>query len=283
VKLSPLAAAGGVIAAGSGLAALAAGKRRWQAATADARRRLEAANSSAADSARDLEQLPPVVQRYLRAALPNGRKRVRHARVASHGLINMGTPPQDHWKRFSATQDFYPAAPGFVWDARVQMAPGLAAFVRDSFIDGEGAMLATLLGLFPVVDSRDTPEMAEASLMRYLAEMVWFPTAFLPGQGVSWTEASASADTAQASIAAGAAAASLDFVFGQDGLPVSCTATRFNDTLRGRFPWGGQYLEWTSHEGLMIPSRCEVFWNLPSGYFAYWRGTVTPVYEFRET
>ncbi len=46
------------------------------------------------------------------------------------------------------------------------------------YAGGEGRMLIKAGSLFTVVDDRG-PERDQGSMMRYLSEMIWFPTAFL--------------------------------------------------------------------------------------------------------
>ena len=51
---------------------------------------------------------------------------------------------------------------------------------------GEGTLHPSLLGFVTLVDVRGTPEVAEGELIRFFAEMAWYPTALLPTQGVRW-------------------------------------------------------------------------------------------------
>jgi hypothetical protein len=70
--------------------------------------------------------------------------------------------------------------PGFDWDARIQMVPGLKAFVHDTYLLGEGNLHASLLGLFTLAKMHDTPELNQGELLRFFAEVAWYPTALLP-------------------------------------------------------------------------------------------------------
>lgn len=273
--------AGAVLAsAGVTCAAAAWAGRRWEATTGDVGKRLSRTNRGrlADYHEHDLDGLPGAVRRYFKAVLRDGQRTVAHARVVSHGTFNMGSPSRDSWKPFTAVQDFYPAAPGFVWDARVGFLPGVKIFVRDAFVDGEGSTTAAALGLVTLVDVRGTRDAAEASLLRYLAEAPWFPTALLPMCGVRWSEVAR--DVARATITAGPVGASLDFHFDGDGLIAACDGVRHNDQFQGRLPWGGGYARWVSRDGMLIPSEAEVSWRLPAGDFSYWRGRVEPSYEY---
>jgi uncharacterized protein DUF6920 len=64
------------------------------------------------------------------------------------------------------------------------MAPSLPVRVRDSYIDGTGAMEGKIASLITVVNQSGRPELAAGELHRYLSEAVWLPTVLLPGQSI---------------------------------------------------------------------------------------------------
>src|SRR5678816_3976518 len=67
------------------------------------------------------------------------------------------------------------------------MMPVIPVLVRDSYVDGQGAMRAAAGGLVTFVNLKGTPEMAAGSLQRFLAEAGWGPTALLPRAGLPWS------------------------------------------------------------------------------------------------
>jgi hypothetical protein len=186
----------------------------------------------------------------------------------------MGKPGKDNWKPFTARQDFVPGAPGFVWDARISMAPGVTALVRDSFVDSAGAMHAKMMGLVTVADSHDTPALAIAALQRYLGEAVWFPTALLPSQGVKW-EAMDDA-RARAIVTAGNVTTSLEFRFGANDLILSAYAAEriFDDGKNPPMPlpWQAHNQSYGEFNEVKVPLESTVEWLFPIGAYAYWRG-----------
>ena len=255
---------------------VAHGRRRWDAATDDLRRRLLArsgASGRAAFEATRLDGMPAPVARYLRAVLPDGQPMPRHVRIDWAGEFNVGRPGNDRWVPFTARQDFVPAAPGFVWDARMRMS-GIAVHVRDGFVDGEGSMLGKLLGLVTVVDRRGGEAMAVAALQRLLGEAIWLPAALLPAAGVQWQ--AIDERRAQASLVAGTARATLEFRFGADGMVESVhAASRTYDDGRNppsQHPWQARVLRYGRVDGATVPVEAVVEWLLPSGAYAYWRG-----------
>ena len=184
------------------------------------------------------------------------------------------------WGPFTATQDFRVKPAGFVWDARISMMAGIAVRVRDGFAGGRGAMHGAALGLITVVHQEGTGEIAVASLMRYLAEACWFPTALLPASGVVWAPVDDS--TARATLTVGGASATVDFHFGADGLVSRVSALRPRAVGAGSVPtpWQGRWTEYGVLGGVKIPVAGEVEWQLPEGPQPYWRGRITSV-EYR--
>ncbi len=267
----------------AGFAWIRRAERRWNAATAAFVKQLvDAAVEPAPTTTRtdaDLDTLPASVARYLRSVLPEPVPLARHVRVAWRGEFNLGKPGADRWVPFTAIQDFVPAAPGFVWAARMRMAPGITVFVRDGFVAGEGRMKGAVLGLVIVVDAKPAPALARAALTRYLGETLWFPTALLPGHGVIWE--AIDAELALATLVAGDVRASLEFRFDADGRVASVfTPERLFDdgknppVLR---PWQARIDGYAQHAGTWVPRDAVAEWLLPTGPFAYWRGTATSI------
>jgi hypothetical protein len=269
----------GMIGAGLVVAAAATvgiGEYAWRRSTnrlldslAD-RSRQRAPDAGPPFSRTDLAGLPAPVARYVAFALPKGQRRIRAAHVRWTG--DMRLQPDAEWSPFAADQHFTTAAPGFVWDARVRMIPLVPVFVRDSYVSGEGRTLGMIGAVAKVVNEGGTPEMAQGALARWLGEAAWFPTAFLPGEGVSWTAIDDS--TARASVTDGAVRVTGDFHFAATGELLGMSGMRYRD-VNGRgvlTPFEGRYTQFAPRDGMMMPSRAEVAWLLPQGRYTYWRG-----------
>jgi len=218
------------------------------------------------------------VVRYLEFALTPGQPMVRNTRIRQVGELAMQA---DSWKPFTAVEDFSAAPPGFLWDARIRMAPGLAVYVRDGYCAGEGAMYGALSALVPVVNERGTPEMASGELLRYLAEAVFFPTALLPRDGISWKPIDE--NSARVTLIDVATTVSCDVDFGEDGEIVRMSAMR-GRIAGGTFelaPWVCHFGDYRRVDGMMIPMSGEVEWVLPAGPSPYWRGHIVDAqYDF---
>ncbi|MDP2268948.1 MAG: hypothetical protein Q8K46_07235, partial [Deltaproteobacteria bacterium] len=140
--------------------ALWAGPRFWNGATSELTARLAASSQptlASVYSDRELEGLPAPVARYLRQVLPAGQPMIRRTRIEWRGEFNMGHLGADNWKAFLAHQAYVVDPPGFVWDARVAMAPALPVLVRDMFLAGQGSMRGKIAGWVTVLDAAPTP------------------------------------------------------------------------------------------------------------------------------
>jgi len=231
--------------------------------------------------------LPPPVQRYFLAVLRDGQPMVRMARLTQTGTFRMlGSDTHGGsdfgWSRFRAREVFVTEPPGFVWDARIRTAPFLSVHVRDRYLHGQGSMLGAVLGLVNVVDEHDKPELDAGALHRYLAETVWFPTALLPGQGVTWTPVDDS--HAVATLSNGGRMVSLEFSFASTGeITGAFTPNRYREE-GGRYvlaPWGAICRHYEECGGMRIPMECEAYWKVGDKILPYWRGQITHAdYDF---
>jgi hypothetical protein len=261
-------------------AAAAFGAWRWEAGTRALRARLDAARQPlqpARCDARELDGLPPPVQRYFRVALTDGQPMVAAVRIAHAGTFNM-SEAGEQWKPFTSTQRVITRRPGFDWDARIALLPGLPVRVHDAYVAGGGVLHATLLGLVTLAELRGTPALAQGELMRYLAEASWYPTALLPSQGVRWEAVDDAA--ARATLADGDTSVTLLFRFDESGLIGSVRAEARGRTVRGAVvatPWEGRWWNYEARDGMKVPLEGEVAWLLPGGPKPYWRGRVTRV------
>jgi uncharacterized protein DUF6920 len=275
-----------IIAVVVGLPALLLyGSRRWHARTQELRTRLEAARVPLRPPAvdfRELEGLPAPVQRYFRAALKEGQPLVSAVDVAHTGTFNM-SESGEQWRPFMSTQWVVTQRPGFVWDGRITVLPGIAVHVHDAYVAGEGILHPALFGLITLADMRDTGgDVARGELMRFFAEAAWYPTALLPSQGVRWD--SVDNHSAKATLLDGALSLTALFRFGVDDFIESVQAEARGRTVGGQViptPWEGRFSSYHERSGMHVPLSGEVAWLLGEGRRSYWRGRITKlVYDF---
>jgi hypothetical protein len=248
------------------------GAARWRAGTRELRSSLEAERESTPSLT--TENLPAPVERYLEAVLPPGHPPIAAVTLTQEGTFNLGekTP---HWSPFTSTQSVVTNHPGFDWDARIHMAPGVNAYVHDAYVGGAGVLQVEALAVIPLVDLRGTSEIAEGELMRFLAETPWYPTRL---RNLNWQPVDH--HTAKATLQDHGSAVTLTFHFGADGLIDSIHADARSRTVHGATiptPWEGRFWGYERRHGVIIPTRGEVSWLLPEGPWPYWRGQITNI------
>ena len=262
------------------------GVHRWQVETKKMQAKLEASrlpNGTKQYNPDELRGLPAPVQRYFRAVLKDGQPIISAVSVEHKGTFNL-SEAGEQWKPFTSIQRVTTQPPGFDWEARIAMMPGLNVRVHDAYIAGEGILHASLLGLVSLVDLRGTPEAAQGELMRFFAEASWYPTALLPSQGVTWEAVN---DTsAKATLKDNDITLTMLFRFNGDDLIQSVHAEARGRTVAGAViptPWEGRWSDYALRSGMHIPIAGEVAWMLPEGPQYYWRGRITHIrFEFAQ-
>lgn len=275
-----------VLAGGIAAAALY-GARRWRSAARKMHATLAAASAPVLPKTYDPKKMvdtPAPVRRYFRAVLKPGQSLVTAVDVDHVGVFNMSENEEPRWKPFRSRQRVVANRPGFVWDARIAMMPGLFVRVHDAYLAGEGMLHAALFGLVSVVKMPSTPDLARGELLRFLAEAAWYPTTLLPGRGLRW-EAVDDA-SAKAILTDGGTTVTALFRFNEEGLIESVRAEDRGRAVNGDMiptPWEGRWRHYESRGGIRIPLEGEVAWILPEGPKPYWRGRITRIaYEFAD-
>jgi hypothetical protein len=252
-------------------AATIAGTAAWHRATTVAVTGL-VPGAAGVYSSGALDTLPTPAARYFRRVLTDRQALVRSALVTTDAEFFVN----DTWRPLRATQYFTPT-PGFVWDARIEMMPLVPVLVRDSYIQRQGGMRASILGLYTLTDQAGLPELNQGALQRFLAEAVWFPTALLPSETVTWT--AGDDRSARVSMRDGDTEAGLIFEFDPEGFVTSMHGDRYREDS-GRYslqPWTIACDDYQQRAGMMIPVHCEVAWMGDGGAEPYWRGRITSV------
>jgi hypothetical protein len=268
------------------VAAILYGDFLWKSGTRELRDQLEAARLPIEPKVfdrRELEREPAPVQRYFRAVLADGQPIVAAVTLSHTGTFNMGESAE-RWKPFTSSQSVVTRRPGFDWDGRIAMIPGLPVYVHDAYIAGEGILHAAVLGLVSMVDLRGGDEVAKGELMRFFAEAAWYPTALLPSQGVRWD--AVDDHSARATLKDGDITVTLLFRFNEEGLIDTMRAEARGRTVGGTIvstPWHGRFWNYAIRDGIRVPLEGEVSWLLPEGAKPYWRGRITQLsYRFAQ-
>lgn len=260
------------------------GQLRWRREADALRTRLDA-DPLVAPAAPDqtlvpvpADPLPAPVERWFARVLPDELPVTRQLSIRHRGLFNTRSDGE-RWAPFVSTQTVRLDRPGFVWDARIRMFPGLAVHVHDAYLDGEGVLRAALLGQFPLADLADREGLAEGELMRWIAEAAWYPWVLKPGPTVHWT--AVDDQHADVTVRDGDLVITLRFGFDAGGLLRSVRSERRGRSVAGEViptPWEGLWSDYRKVGDRLVPMAGEVAWLLPEGRKPYWRGTVTELH-----
>lgn len=259
------------------------GKHRWSGDVKALQARLEAgridghpgkSSLRTRHDARELEDLPAPVQRYFRAVLHDGQPIITAVTIDMAGTFNM-SPTGEQWKPFTSRQRVITQRPGFLWDASIAMLPGMNVRVVDSYITGQGLLRAAVQGLFTMAEQQGDGEIARGEFMRWFAEVLWYPTALLPSQGVRWE--AVDERSANATLADGPISLTLLFRFNDAGLIGSFRAEARGGMVGDKLvmaPWEGVWSDYRKVDGVLVPFTGEVAWMRPEGRKPYFIGTV---------
>lgn len=191
-----------------------------------------------------LDTLPPPVARYFRFALTEGQSYVDRLELTHGGRFK--TAPDKDWVSISGHQWFTTSTPGFVWEGRTSLFRAVDAYVAE-----EGRLRVYLLGAVRIVNIGGTPETNEAELLRWLAEGLWFPTAWLPRDGLRWHAQTDS--TARLTFEHAGLHLAYTVTFAPDGSISRLETLRFYGPERGYLPWIGIPRAYAEVEGMHIP------------------------------
>lgn len=282
VKLGLIAAA--VLALLIGLLLLFAGtaqwwfERTWQRDVA----RVVATQGTPAPrpDAAALDALPAPVQRYLAYAMPDGIRMVGHLRFLHGGAFRLD--PKGEWKPMTGREHLLAGRPGFLWNGRIRMAPGLSIIVHDHYAGGQGGVDARLLGALPLAQSGG-PQVAQSALLRFLAEAVLLPPALLPSPWLRWE--AMDEHHARAVISDAGITGSGVFTFDDAG---RITEFYTEDRLRSvgddfvATPFYGRMSNYERFGVLQVPARMEAGWRIDGEDVSFVRLEVVDVtYEGR--
>jgi len=221
----------------------------------------------------DIADLPDPVQKWLRHSQIIGNEKVFAVRLKQEGVFR--TKPGGNWMPFAATEYYTVAPPAFIWYTTMKAAPLFSITGRDMYADGKGNMLIKVLSLFTVADAIG-PAMDQGTLIRFLNEIMWFPSAALSDY-IQWK--SIDANSAEATMSYRGVTASAVFYFSESGELTNMMADRYMDT-GGKFlleKWATPIAEYGEFHGIRIPQKGEGVWQLEPGDFSYVRITVTEI------
>ena len=220
-----------------------------------------------------LQDLPEPVRRYLEYTGVVGKPWINTVYLKQTGRFRLGADRP--WMPFTAEEFYRTDPPALVWHACFKIAGLPLLRARDSYESGHGHMYGKLAGLFTIFDVRGE-ELDQATMIRYLNEIMWFPTAFL-GDHIAWQEVDDNA--AEVTFSDHGKSVSARMTFDDVGRLTNFATMRYRG-MGGEFsldPWSTPMTGYGVRAGLNLPVRGQAVWNLPSSDLPYAELEITEV------
>ncbi|HLP38349.1 DUF6544 family protein [Lacibacter sp.] len=220
-----------------------------------------------------VQVLPSVVQKWLKASGVVDRPIIKQVYLQQRG--EMKNKPDGKWIPFEAEQYFTIDPPSFSWKTTIRPSGFLFITGRDKYEQGKGNMLIKAYGLFTIADSKGL-QTDQGTLLRYLAEICWFPGAAL-SEYIKWEPIDDK--TAKATMSYGGITASGVFCFNANGDVVKFEADRYyiNNNHSSLEKWQVTCIDHKTINGIRIPVKNNVTWKLKEGDFKWLELEITNI------
>ncbi|WP_199330844.1 MULTISPECIES: DUF6920 family protein [unclassified Calothrix] len=201
--------------------------------------------------------LPAPVQRYFLHAIAPGTLLATAVSLKMSGIFRMA---QDKpWIPMQATE-IIATLKGFVWKPII--GKSLFTFAgADYYANQSGRMRFFLWGLIPIVNAHNA-DINRSSIGRFVAELIWLPSALLPQNGVTWQ--AIDDNTIQANLKIDGEPVTLTMTIDAAGKLLKLSLLRWGEyTENGDFnyiPFGGEIAAEKTFGGWTIPYQMSVGW-----------------------
>lgn len=226
----------------------------------------------------DLDGLPPVVQRYMRAMGVVGRPPVWSLRARFAGRFRMR--PGQAWMPAVAWQYNRTTPIARLFRMRIDFAGLVPMLGGDTYVEGTGRMAGRLLGVIPVARA-EGPELDGGELVTWLNDAVLLAPSMLLGADVEWAQTGPASFTV--TLSDGGRRVTGQVELGDDDRPRDfSTNDRYADLPGGlvQAEWTTPVDGWTMVEGRPRPTGGRAVWHLPTslgGTFPYVEWSFTSV------
>jgi len=221
-----------------------------------------------------LPDLPPIIQKWLANSGVIGKQLISNVYLVQELQLKM-KPDQTSWNNGTAEQYFTIQPPAFNWNIKTEMNSILSVVGRDKFEDGKGEMIIKVLSVIPVANAQNDEKVNQATLQRYLAEIVWFPSASL-SQYITWE--AIDDYSARGTMEYKGTIGSGEFHFDKDGNFEKFVAMRYQDSNAiNPTKWTVFATKSEVRNGIKIPVECEASWELESGKWTWLKLKITDI------
>jgi len=221
-----------------------------------------------------MERLPGMVKKWMRVCGVVGSDIVKNVYLEQKAQM-LFKPEQKSWKYARAKQYFTINPPAFNWSVDLSIHPLIKLTGRDKFENARGEMMIKLLSLLTIASIKNNTKINQASLQRYLAEIVWFPTAALC-KYIEWEEINAS--SVKATMTYKGTTGSGIFYFHKDGSFNKFVAMRYKEKSDDKTTkWTVIALKNEIRNGLKIPTELQVSWELNNKDWTWLKVRITNI------
>ncbi|WP_366938375.1 DUF6544 family protein, partial [Algoriphagus sp.] len=166
--------------------------------------------------------------------------------------------------------------PAFNWMVAMNLNPALSIVGRDKFENGKGEMCIKLLSIFPIVHAKNNEKIDQATLQRYLAEIVWFPSAALSPY-INW-EAMDDKNSARANLEYMGTSGSGVFHFDEKRIFQKFVAIRYKDANdENPSKWTVTAIKTEERNGVKIPVEAQAEWELENKNWTWLKLKITRI------
>jgi hypothetical protein len=218
-----------------------------------------------------IQELPKPAQRYLRYAGVVGTYIPTTVTISQKGQIRKDT--RSVWMTIESQEYYSIPIPGFVWLAYMPRKYFPFVIGRDEYVNAKGSILMKCLAIIPVANQKGK-KMNEASLLRYLNEMMWFPGAFLKSN-ISWN--AIDEYSVEVSISDHDIKASAILHISDEGKLTNFTANRHNSESGKIEVWETPITSYGVFNGLRLPNAGTAVYKREAGDLEYIRLTITDI------
>ncbi len=221
-----------------------------------------------------ITDLPTIVQKWLLNSGAIGKETVRNVYLEQDLQLLM-KPEQKDWSNAKAKQYFTTYPPAFNWSVNLKMNPLLEVVGRDKFENGKGEMTIKMFSLVSIANAKNEDKVNQATLQRYLAEIVWFPSAALSPY-IVWEQID---DTsAKATMEFNGTKGSGVFQFDGMGNFVKFMAMRYKDVQDTKpTEWTVTATKTELRNGINIPVELTADWKLDTGNWTWLKLKITDI------
>ena len=204
--------------------------------------------------------LPISVQNWLKQSGIIGKETIQSVYL-EQDIQMLLKPEQKMWSHAKAKQYFTTGQPAFNWSVNLKMNSVVDIVGRDKFENGKGEMLIELFSLIPIVNAKYNSKIDQATLQRYLAEIVWFPTAALSPY-ITWE--AIGINSVRATMTYNGTKGSGVFHFDKNGYFKKFVAMRYKDVEENSKPqqWTVLATQTELKNEIFVPVAFEVSWEL---------------------